>query len=304
MACLAICVATAHASSSKRVVLADPDPELLRAVVAALGPWRLEVVTGEAPVDGDDAQKRAEAEDARFVVWRAGSELIVFDRESGRQERRDAPTGALDAVDATAAALTVKTLMRLPPPETVQAPPPAVTAARAGALRLQAGLATRIAHGSETSYSARFLGSASLRPSDAIGLRLGAAVEIGTSSEVGQSGFKGTWTDWSAVALASWSFASPRWELEPYAGGGVTRSGVAGIVMGEAIDEAATLGVVRAGVWVRRRLAMWRIGVGLGAELRPGTPTYTRPNGNQKAIFDVPGFGVEIAIIAGADFGG
>jgi hypothetical protein len=234
-------------------------------------------------------------------VWRSGAELIVFDRESGLEEHRGAPSGALDAVDAAAAALTVKTLMRLPPPETVNATP----AVEGGAeVRLQAGLATRIAHGSETSFSGRFLGSASLRPSARIGLRFGVAIEIGTASDVGQFGFRGTWTDWSVVGLASWSFAtSPRWELEPYVGGGVARSAVTGIVMQDAFDDTATLGIACAGVWVRRRLAMWTLGAGVGAELRPGTPTYTRTGGSGQTIFDVPAFGVEIGVVASADFG-
>lgn len=108
----------ALADGTMRVLLADTDPELQRAVRAALAPWRLEVVieTEQRPTDATHAQAIGDAQTARFVVWREGTDLVVFDRERGEAEHRGAPSGALDPASAAAAALTVKTLMRLPPP--------------------------------------------------------------------------------------------------------------------------------------------------------------------------------------------
>src|SRR5262249_10223341 len=80
----------------ERVVLADPDPELRHAVEQVLAPWHLEVVIeGPPPTDTAMAEQRADADTARFVVWRDGDELLVYDRELGFTERRDSRTGTL-----------------------------------------------------------------------------------------------------------------------------------------------------------------------------------------------------------------
>src|SRR5262249_7795558 len=123
LALIAIACGTAHAGSATRVVLADPDPELRRAVETSLKPWRIEdAVEAQPPPDESAANDRANESSARFVVWRDGSALVVFDHDSGSAERRTASSGAFDPVGAAAAALTVKTMMRLPPPPEEPAP--------------------------------------------------------------------------------------------------------------------------------------------------------------------------------------
>src|SRR3954468_6985539 len=145
----------AHAAphAQQRVVLADPAPELRHAMEQALAPYHLQVVIeGPAPTDAAIAAQRADADTARFVVWRDGPELVVYDRELGSTERRASQAGVLDPPTAAAAALTIKTMMRLPPPPPPDEPaPPPAGAASGIELRLQAQIASRIARGDETS---------------------------------------------------------------------------------------------------------------------------------------------------------
>lgn len=290
-----------------RVVLADPDPELLRAVTSALAPWRLEVLVEEtAPADDADAEVRARASEARFIVWRRGGDLIVFDRDRRSTEQRAGTVGPLDAVAAAGAALTVKTLMRLPPPppDPDQPPPPPPPPAERGVeLRTQATFATRIARGSETDFGGRLIAAVLVRPSARFGWRFGAAGEIGTTAEVKRAGFKGTWSDWTALALASWTYTRAPWELEPHLGGGVTRSTLEGTDTSSGRLERATLGVVRGGVAARRRSGRWTIGASLDLDLLLGTPSYTRM-GSSAPVFDVPAYAFALGLVAAADFGG
>ena len=66
------------------------------------------------PVDDADAVDRAEVAGAEYVVWREAGELVILNRSTRTTERRPAASGPLDPVGATSAALTIKTLMRLP----------------------------------------------------------------------------------------------------------------------------------------------------------------------------------------------
>src|SRR5262249_31069387 len=151
---------------------------------------------GPPPTDTAMAEQRADADTARFVVWRDGEELVVYDRELGFTERRDSRSGTLDPPTAAAAALTIKTMMRLPPPppETAPPPPPEAEPAPGVELRLLAGIATRIARGTDTDVTTRFGGSAQLRPWSAWGWRIGVAGDVGTSTAIDRASFKGTWS--------------------------------------------------------------------------------------------------------------
>lgn len=315
LACLGIAVAVAvalpggarAAPPEDRVVLADPDPELLRAVQSALAPWRLEVVVEEGPpTDEAAAEARARARTARFVVWRREGALVVFDRDRGAIEERASAAGPLDAVDAAAAALTVKTLMRLPPPPPPPEEPPPIgpPIARPGlAVRAQAALAVRIARGSTTEVGGRLVAAALVRPLPRLAWRIGAAVDLGSPARVQHAGFQGTWTDWAVLALASWTFHRAAWEIEPQLGAGVTRSALDGTQMFSDRRERATLGLLRGGVTMRRRAGRWTFGGTVGADWIPGTPTYTRA-GTSARIFEVPGVAAVLGVLAAADFGG
>lgn len=298
---LAIAAATAVAApTSARVVLVDPDPELLRALSTALAPWKLEVIVDVVPIGEEPPAQRAASHDARFVVWRDHSELVVYDRERDEVERREARAGALDPIGAAAAALTVKTLMRLPPPPEEGVVEPVPPVARGPELRVQAGLASRITRGSETGLGARFAGAALVRPWASRGWRFGAALEVGTIAAVQRAGFKGSWSDWSVQAVAGWTHPIGAIELEPYVAAGIVRSHFYGDEMSIDRDESATFATVGAGAWVRWRYGMWSVGGVAGVEAMPGTPTYTK-TASSTVIYEVPSIAALFGLVIAAD---
>jgi len=301
--------ARAAPGARQRVVLADPDPELRHAIEHALAPWHLEVVIeGPAPADAAIARQRADAGTARFVVWRDGGQLVVYDRELETTERRDAPSGRFDPPTAAAAALTIKTMMRLPPPPAVGAEPvatePAVRAIAAPTpgpeVRIQLAVATRITRGDTTQASARLAGAVALRPWGASGWRFGVAVDGGTAPDVDRAGFKGTWNEWGALAVVGWTATRGAWEIEPQVGVGVRRSTLDGREMNTPRRETATLPALRGGLGLRRRAARWTFGAQLAIDASVGTSTYTKAGAAAK-IFEIPGLAVELGAVLAVD---
>lgn len=296
-----LAAAVAHAAPPEtRVVLADDDPELFRAVEAALAPWHLEVVVDPPPpATTGDAELRAREREARFVVWRQDGDLVVFDRSRGAAEHREGAEGALDPAAATAAALTVKTLMRLPPPGETELPAPAPTGRE---LRIQSELATRVASGSTTEIGARAAGAVLVRPWRARGWRFGLAGDLGTDADVDGGGFKGSWRDWALLAVATWTQARGAIELEPRIAIGVARSSLSGAEAGVLREETATLGALRIGAAVRWRFGSWTAGAAAELQGNLGTETYIKRMGNGD-LFRIPGFALWIGGVAAIDFG-
>jgi hypothetical protein len=288
-------------SPRQRVVLADPDPELRHAMEQALAPYRLEVVIEvTAPTDDSIAQERADADTARFVVWRDGEQLVVYDRELETTERRDSQSGMLDPPTAAAAALTIKTMMRLPPPPPEQPPPPAPAAEPGIEVRLQAGIASRIARSDETDTTARFGGAATILPFPGLGLRFGVAGDTGSATSIDRASFKGTFSDWSVLGVIGWTYAREFWELEPHIGFGVRRTALDGAEQGTPRTESATLATARAGMWARVRYTRFAVGVSLDVDEVFGTPTYTRLD-TPAEVFQVPGIGIELGAVIAVD---
>lgn len=309
VAFLVLCsTGAALAAPPDRVLLADPDPELLHAVESSLSPWKLAVVVErEIPADDTTAHARADATGARFVVWRERDQLVVFDRGRDVSERRPARAGSFDAVTAAAAALTVKTMMRLPPPpedavEIVVAPPPPSSAGHVE-VRIEAGAAARVATGSDSGL--RGLIAVMVRPSADHGWRLGARGDLGTSTSLDRSGFKGTWSDWALLAAASWTYERGAWEVEPWLGAGVARGTLDGTEMSMARTEHATLLTVRGGGYLRRRLAAFTAGLGLELVGTPGAPTYTRSTMGMgmPSVFEASRFSVVVGFALAVDLG-
>jgi len=295
-ACACACSSLAHAAPGERVVLADPDPELLRAVTSTLAPWRLEVIVDpDPPANTGDAQHRADARSARFVVWRRDGDLVVFDRERGAAEHREGRTGTLDPIEAASAALTVKTLMRLPPPEAAGARP-----RDAGpSLRVAAGLASRF---SSPGIDARFSGGLTLEPWSTRGWGFGVAGDFGTAIDLQEAGFRGSWSDWAILAVASYRYEPAPWRVEPFIALGFTRSTLDGTAMMDPVIQHDLLGAVRGGVlgaWTRGR---WSAGLALAVEGVTSTPTYTKA-GASATIFEVPGIRLVAGAFIAADLG-
>ena len=309
--------ATAAAAPQPRVLVADSDPELARAIEKALAPWRLVVIAEPTVPDEAHAHARADAVDAQFIVWREQDQLVVYDREHGTSERRAARAGAFDPVSAAAAALTVKTMLRLPPLEDAPAGPgtgpggggvTTIAPPDEGGgpeLRLQVGAGARLARGSQTDLGGRAMLAVLVRPSPARGWRLGVAADLGTASDVSKGGFKGTWVDRAILAIASWSWTNGPIELAPALGAGVSRSHLDGELGMMPRVESATLPVFRGGLTVRWLVGRWSLGASLEADAVLGTPTYTKDPGMgmPSTVFEVPGFAGVVGLFVAADFG-
>jgi hypothetical protein len=72
--------------------------------------------------------------------------------------------------------------------------------------------------------------------------------------------------------------------------------------MMDARSESATLAALRVGVAVRWRRGAWTFGPSVEIAALPGTPTYTKSQGNG-ALFTVPTFAFAIGGLAAIDFG-
>ncbi|MBA3461296.1 MAG: hypothetical protein H0T46_15140 [Deltaproteobacteria bacterium] len=322
IALLLVLAGTAAAAPGDRVLLADPDPELLHAVEVALAPWKLSVVVDQAPPKDDRiAHERADVTQARFVVWRKGDELVVFDRERDASERRPVRRGKFDAVSAAAAAATVKTMMRLPPPPPEDSgsigivtppppppPPPSVPPPGAGGIevRLEAGIAARIATGDESGTGGRAVFAAMLRPTSAIDLRFGVRADLGATNETVKKGnFEGRWSDWSVVAAASYTLSRGMWELEPWLAGGFTWGSLEGTEQMMSRSESATMFTMRGGTVLRRRYGLLTSGVGVELSGTPGAPNYLRVGGGMGSpdVYQASKFSVVIGGVLAIDLG-
>ncbi len=301
--CLVLASAVAHAAPPEhRVVLADADPELRRAVEASLRPWRIEVVVEPgAPADLASAQERADHDTARFVVWRDGAELVVYDRQSGVSERRSIQIGPFDAVAASAAALSVKTMMRLPPP-----PPddPAIVKKVTQdeptyAIAFDAGLGARYEQGLDSNVALRFGVRAMIAPW-VTGLRFGAIADFGASAIVDQASFKGTWSNWAVLAAAGYAIDLAPWQIEPWVAAGLERSDMSGTEMSDPRSDTANLLALRGGAVVRYMLGGFSVGAVLTVEGLASTQTYTK-TGSPAQIFEIPPFGVMAGVVLGAN---
>ena len=69
-----------RAAWADRVLLVDSDPELLRALEVSLAPWQLTIIVDARPLTEATAAERAGGAGARFLVWRDGADLVVYDQ--------------------------------------------------------------------------------------------------------------------------------------------------------------------------------------------------------------------------------
>jgi hypothetical protein len=295
---IAMLVLLCGTASAERVIVADSDPALREAIVKSLRPWKIEVVVdAEAPTDAADTAARG---NARYVVWRDGTDLVVFDRDTNLFERRPAHAGALDPLGAAAAALSVKTMLRLPPEPTIETP--RVEPADDGIeLRLEAGAGSRFEYGLDGNIALRFLAGVAVRPWRDQGFRFGIRGDFGASATVEQSGFHGTWSNWGVLGTASWAYDGGVWEVGPWVGLGFEYSSLDGIEMGTTRNETATLLAIRGGAQATYHAAkMWNVGGLLTVEGLAATRTYTKL-GSGAQVFEIPPIGVVLSVVVGAD---
>ena len=295
---IAILVALCATARAERVLVADSDPALRDAITKSLAPWKIDVVLDAvAPADAGEAATRA---NVRYVVWRDGDELVVFDRDTGQAERRAGHAGSLDALGAAAAALSVKTMLRLPPLETHVAVPVTPADETSSELRLEAGAGSRFEYGLDSNVALRFFAGAAFRPWQDSGWRFGALGDFGASATVVQAGFHGRWTNWALLGSASWAATTGAWEVGPWLAAGIEHSSLTGDEMGMTRSEEAILFALRGGATLRYHVGDWSVGGVLAIEGLPATRTYTKLAAPAQ-VFEIPPIGATLYLVISCD---
>jgi hypothetical protein len=303
----ALVLASASVAAGPRAVVADDDATLRAAIAESLRPWLIEVVAEPlAPPDREAATIQAADHGARYVIWREHGELVVLDLERGELARRPAPEGALDPVAAAAAALTVKTMLRLPEPGS--GPPPVVIAPVVIApprddmeLRMTASSGARFEYGLDGNLALRFGASLELRPWRERGWRFSVIGDLGAPAGVDQAGFHGEWWNWGALVGASWTHASGAWELGPWLAAGLEHSSLEGTEGTMDRREEALSPALRGGGSVRCRFDDLTVGFQLSVETLLRRTTYTKLDGPAQ-VFEIPPIGAVLSFVIGYDF--
>ncbi len=298
----AIVIASHAAFANPRALVADDDGQLRSAITDALRPWSIEVsVAASTPTTVDDAMRIADSANAEYVIWRDGGQLFVLDRHRDRVERRTLSAGALDAVAAAAAALSVKTMLRLPS-LTVVANAPHVPRSEPGPLRVSLSGGERFEEGLDSNLALRFGATIELRPWRGLPLRLGVTGDGGASATVDQAGFRGRWSNWSILAHTSWDLDGGGWVLSPWLAIGAEHSSLSGTEMKMARSEGTFVPALRGGATARHYVASWFVGGQLAVEALLTTKTYTKLGGSEP-VFEIPRIGAVLSLLVGAEFG-
>jgi hypothetical protein len=267
--------AAADPGPIRRVVLVNPTPDLAHAARTALAPWTIEVVeeTRTDPVDATLAATIAADRVADRVAWLDGGELIVVDPATGENERRPAPAGASDAPAAASVALSLKTLLRLPPvPEVAlitPVPPPDEPVVDDG-VPIGGTLAAqpRVTFGFGVNHPRWRRWRASV---------VGA---VGPEVEAGKGSLQGTWFDVEAGAQLAYEHSvHPRLAVVPRLRIAGHRTHVFGRLPPQDTLDAIAYGVeiaAEAAIWLRA--GRFHAGVGGGMSGWVGFPDYIRRN--------------------------
>lgn len=299
----------------KRIVLIDASPELVHAASAALAPWTIDVTDetwpADQPLDDAAALELGRARTADRVAWLAGGELVVADPATGTVERRPAPDGAADAPTAAAVALTLKTVLRLPPPT---ATTPIVTTTQVDdpvePVQPHADAQIAIVPEVEGALRVSFGGSLDPQPRVVVGLGLthsrwprwrpSVVAGFGPSVEGGTSGFKGRYSDVEAgLQLALEVPVSRAWAIVPRARFAVHRTHVSGrLPMMEDFDAHAIGYEAGADLAVWWRAGGFRAGAGVGAAALLGLPDYVRQT---MTVFESPSSQVQAFLVVLVD---
>ncbi len=274
-----------------QLVLADSDPELRRALAEALAPRAIDVVVDGTPVpDERAAAARATQWQARYVVWRDADQLVVYDQDGAVVNHRYTQVGILGPAAARATASTTVALLHLPVRDV------------AGGLQVRAeiGGVARIPVGTTNGDVApRFVGDIAIRPSPALGLRLGLADEFGATTKVVRGTFAGNASDHEAHAFVAWTLPlfGPL-EVEPYLMGGVARGSLTGFDDGVAKSATAWFPSLVMGAHLRAHFNA--LTVALGASLHGIVGTPLAPTGLEVVV---PGLTFEVGLTAGVELG-
>jgi hypothetical protein len=281
-----------QAAAAPRLVLIDGTeaPFLHEALKVSLQPWAFEVVdwpseagAGAAAIDAAQIAQRA---NARYVVWFDGDrgELVVVDAALQHSERRPLAALPADEPEATAVALSVKTLLRLPAPTTGERGP------RRWQWIPSIRLGPRFGIDGDASVQVRAVVGLEVAPPPLHGLRLGIFGDVGSKTGVNRAGFKGDWSEWNAVASVSKALAMSKWVVVAQVAGGVSRAALSGEEMRVARQERNLTPAAMAALSGSRSLGAVSVGVAAAVVAR-GAAQFARPNG--QPLWSEPGFLVE-----------
>jgi hypothetical protein len=192
--------AQAASATPVRLVLVSPPAELEAAVRAALAPWRVAIIVepGEPPRDAATAAVVAERHRANAVAWVDVGSMRVF--EPGATDLVARPVDEIDEASAASLALTLKTLLRLPPlppepepePLPVEPAPAVIRAAaprRAWPWRLSAMAGAR-ARSEGVEPRLTVIGERRIGP-----IAVAVSGSLGQGHDIVSADFRGTWRD-------------------------------------------------------------------------------------------------------------
>ncbi len=270
------------ASASPRLVLVDGAElgQLHEALRVSLAPWAFEVVDWPRPAsEGElDPAALARTANARYVVWYDGAEqqLVVHDAELERSERRPLAELPRDEADASALALSIKTMLRLQP---ISAGAAAAPRGERWTFTPQLRLGPRLPLDGDAGAALRVQLALMAQPPHLAGLRFGLRGELGTRDDVASGPFTGEWSEWSAQAAVGKDVAlTPAWQLGGEVALGLSRAALSGQEMKVAREESTSELVGSATVVAGRALGPLTAGVALEVAAR-GTQEHTRSNG-------------------------
>ncbi len=275
-------LATGRAEAAPRLALIEgaEAAQLHEALQISLQPWSFEVVDWPRPAGQKevDAAAVGERANARYVIWydAAAAELVVYDAELRREERRALAALPVDEVEASALALSIKTMLRLEavPREGVAAP-----AESRWGFHPALGLGVRFGLDGDAATALRAQARFEVAPPRLGGLRLGVMGEVGSATEVSDGNFRGEWSEWSLLASVSKQVLEVKgWALTARAAAGVSRATLSGMEMRELQEEAELAACGMASVSAGRRLGPLMMGVGVAVAAR-GTSEHFRNNG-------------------------
>lgn len=269
------------ASAAPRLALVDGADagELHRALEVSLQAWSFEVVDwprGAGSASDVDAAGIGKRANARYVVWWDGrkQELVVYDATLGQRETRELAAMPRDDAEASALALSIKTMLRLSTsaggsaggadgslrwlPSVRLGPRFGLDGDSATQLRLQLGIAARVAA--------------------LAALELGVVGEMGTNTEVSGGNFNGDWAEWSVMATVGRQVALEEWTVAGQLAGGISRATLEGMAGRDVQEGGSTRAIGQLSAIGLRALGPVQVGVQVGVTAR-GSERHFRSNG-------------------------
>lgn len=281
----ALMLGTRSAQAAPRLALVEGAElaQLHEALRISLQPWSFEVVdwprpsSPSSPSSVDEAALARKA-NARYVVWYDAehAELVVYDAELARSERRPLSDVPHDEADASALALSIKTMLRLQPPSA----PPETTATEEERWRWLPSLhlGPRFALDGDGGTQLRAQLGVAVAPPRLRGLRFGLLGEVGTSTSVEGGGFKGDWSEWSVRAVVGKDVPLATWTLHASAAVGLSRATISGEEMKMSRSESQSQVCGAASFGLLRAFGPLTAGAQVEVTAR-GSSSYARANG-------------------------